>query len=250
MIVFAAIAPHGGPIFDQPEAPTRRGMEELGRRFAAARPDAVIVLTPHGLHVDGHFAVVRSTRLEGDAAQWTDADTRYEGPGDPELAAACVHELQADGHVNVVMQDGRRFVSVSGVARVVQDRALVEKLWSEAWKVWFPKGKDDPSLCLLVVEPMEAAYWDMTGLHGVRYVFEMAKAYVTGTRPPSDELATRHRQLQIIELENRQKLWRWGIVAVLGLLAAETALAGRLARRSLRPRNDDDVAPQDQVVTT
>jgi general stress protein 26 len=97
-----------------------------------------------------------------------------------------VHELQADGHVNVVMQDGRKFVSVSGIARVVQDRALIDQLWSESWKVWFPKGKDDPSLCLLVVEPLEAAYWDMTGLHGVRYVFEMAKAYVTGTRPPSD----------------------------------------------------------------
>ena len=98
-----------------------------------------------------------------------------------------VHELQADGHVAVVMQDHRKFVSVSGIARVVQDRALVDKLWSESWRVWFPKGKDDPSLCLVVVEPLEAAYWDMSGLHGVRYVFEMAKAYVTGKRAGSDD---------------------------------------------------------------
>lgn len=97
MIVFAAIAPHGGPVFDQPEAPTRKGMEELGRRFTAAEPEAVIVLTPHGTHVDGHVAVVRSTRLEGDASQWTDADTHYEGPGDPELADACIQALQEDG---------------------------------------------------------------------------------------------------------------------------------------------------------
>jgi aromatic ring-opening dioxygenase LigB subunit len=96
VIVFAAIAPHGGLVFDQPEAPTRRGMEELGRRFAVADPEAVIVLTPHGVHVDGHFAVVRSTRLEGDAARWTDADTYFEGPGDPELADACVAALQED----------------------------------------------------------------------------------------------------------------------------------------------------------
>jgi aromatic ring-opening dioxygenase LigB subunit len=95
VIVFAAIAPHGGPVFDQPEAPTRQGMEELGRRFAAAAPEAVVVATPHGVHVDGHFAVVRSVRLEGDAHQWTDADTYYEGPGDPELADACVQALQA-----------------------------------------------------------------------------------------------------------------------------------------------------------
>lgn len=97
MICFAAIAPHGGPIFDDPGGATRRGMEELARRFAAARADAVIVLTPHGVHVDGHFAVVRSVWLEGDASQWTDADTRFEGPGDPELADACVVALQAAG---------------------------------------------------------------------------------------------------------------------------------------------------------
>ena len=94
MIVFAAIAPHGGPVFDEPEGPTRKGMEELGHRFASERPEAVIVVTPHGVHVDGHFAVVRSGQLEGDAAQWTDADTHYEGPGDPELADACVQSLQ------------------------------------------------------------------------------------------------------------------------------------------------------------
>jgi aromatic ring-opening dioxygenase LigB subunit len=97
MIVFAAIAPHGGPVFDQPEAPTRKGMEELGRRFAQAKPEAVIVATPHGLHADGHFAVVRSSRLEGDASQWTDADTHYEGPGEPELADACIDALRDAG---------------------------------------------------------------------------------------------------------------------------------------------------------
>ena len=58
-----------------------RGMEELGRRFAAARPTAVIVLTPHGLHIDDHFAVVRSRRLEGDASQWSDSGERLRRAG-------------------------------------------------------------------------------------------------------------------------------------------------------------------------
>jgi hypothetical protein len=47
----------------------------------------------------------------------------------------------------------------------------------------------------------------------------------------SVELTERRRQLERTELENRQKLWRWMIVGVLGLLFAETLLAGRLARR-------------------
>ena len=45
------------------------------------------------------------------------------------------------------------------------------------------------------------------------------------------ELVTQQRNLQKIELENRQKLWRWIVLGVIGLLAAETLLAGRLARR-------------------
>jgi anti-sigma-K factor RskA len=48
------------------------------------------------------------------------------------------------------------------------------------------------------------------------------------------EMTEQHRQLQIVELENRQKLWRWLIVGVLGLLVAETALAGHLAHRTAR----------------
>jgi aromatic ring-opening dioxygenase LigB subunit len=96
-LVFAAVAPHGAPVFDDPEGATRRGMEELGRRFAAAAPEAVIVLTPHGLQVDGSFVVVRSVRLEGDASQWTDADTQLAIEGDPELADACVEAMRADG---------------------------------------------------------------------------------------------------------------------------------------------------------
>ncbi|MDP9001158.1 MAG: pyridoxamine 5'-phosphate oxidase family protein [Myxococcota bacterium] len=98
-----------------------------------------------------------------------------------------VRELDADPRVNVCMQDKRRFVSVTGVARLVDDRALIDKLWSEAWKIWFPKGKDDPSLRILIVEPSEAAYWDASGLEGVKYLFEMAKAYVTGTKAGSDD---------------------------------------------------------------
>ena len=57
-----------------------------------------------------------------------------------------------------------------------------------------------------------------------------------GTQPTVEQLAERERQARIFELENRQKLWRWLIVAVLGLLIAETALAGRLAHRTLQPQ--------------
>ena len=37
--------------------------------------------------------------------------------------------------------------------------------------------------------------------------------------------------LQSIELENRQKLWRWFIAATLGVLLVETGVAGWIARK-------------------
>lgn len=68
MIVFACIAPHGDIDLDESLRPA---MEELGRRFAAAAPDVAIVLTPHSVHVDGHFAVVTAARV----GEWeTDRD--------------------------------------------------------------------------------------------------------------------------------------------------------------------------------
>jgi aromatic ring-opening dioxygenase LigB subunit len=96
-LVFAAIAPHGGLVFEQPEAATRLGMEELARRFEAARPEAAIVVTPHGTLVDGHFGVVRSGGLSEHPNRFIAGDYLYAGPGDPELADACVRALQDDG---------------------------------------------------------------------------------------------------------------------------------------------------------
>lgn len=69
MICFACIAPHGDMDLD---ACLRRAMEQLGRRFAAAAPEAAVVVTPHSVHVDGHFAVVTA----GSVGEWeTDAAT-------------------------------------------------------------------------------------------------------------------------------------------------------------------------------
>jgi hypothetical protein len=51
-----------------------------------------------------------------------------------------------------------------------------------------------------------------------------------GRQPTRTELVKKQRQMQNAELEKRQKLWRWLIVAALGVLIAETWLAGYLSR--------------------
>jgi aromatic ring-opening dioxygenase LigB subunit len=59
-LVFACIAPHG----DVDLAPElREAMEELGRRFDAASPEVAVVVSPHSVHVEGHFAVVTAGKV-------------------------------------------------------------------------------------------------------------------------------------------------------------------------------------------
>ena len=62
-LVYACIAPHG----DVDLAPElRAAMEELGRRCAAAAPEVAVVVSPHSVHVEGHFAVVTA----GNVGEW------------------------------------------------------------------------------------------------------------------------------------------------------------------------------------
>jgi aromatic ring-opening dioxygenase LigB subunit len=59
-LVFACIAPHGDMDLD---AGLRAAMEELGRRAAATEAEVAVVITPHSVHVDGHYAVVTSGKV-------------------------------------------------------------------------------------------------------------------------------------------------------------------------------------------
>ena len=56
-------------------------------------------------------------------------------------------------------------------------------MWKEAWQVWFPKGKTDPSITLLKFTATEGEYWDNAGMQGLKYVYSAAKAYVSGEKP-------------------------------------------------------------------
>lgn len=103
------------------------------------------------------------------------------------LESPKIAEIAANPEVVVTFQSSRQFASVYGRAEVVQDRTLIDQLWSEAWKVWFPQGKADPTLCLIRVEGREGEYWDNAGMQGVKYAFEAAKAYMQGRTPAKDE---------------------------------------------------------------
>lgn len=54
-----------------------------------------------------------------------------------------------------------RYVSVSGVARVVRDPQALAEHWTPTYLAWFPEGLSDPQLALLRIEAQEAEYWDL-----------------------------------------------------------------------------------------
>jgi general stress protein 26 len=107
-----------------------------------------------------------------------------------------VAEIERAPEVAVTLQDSRRYISIGGTARITRDRALIDRLWSETWKLWFPQGKGDPDLCIVEVTPHEAEYWDQSGLAGVKFVLEAVQAYATGTKPKSGESAN-HAKLKL-----------------------------------------------------
>lgn len=71
------------------------------------------------------------------------------------------------------------YVSISGRAEVVRDRAKMEELWSPILKAWFPEGLNDPHLCLLKVSAEQAEYWDSSSGKLVQ-LFGFLKAIATG----------------------------------------------------------------------
>ena len=93
-----------------------------------------------------------------------------------------LEEIAHDDHVNVAMQSKWKFVSISGRAVAVDDARKVAKVWNEAWRVWFPGGKDDPSLVLLKVQGDAGEYWDNSGVSGIKYLIA-GKAHLSGTKP-------------------------------------------------------------------
>ena len=93
-------------------------------------------------------------------------------------------EIRQDDSVLLTFQkDHQKYLTITGVADLVTDQIMLKSFWTEPFRVWFPEGVDDPNLMLVHIIPHAAEYWDNSSLQGVRYLYEAAKAYVSGTKP-------------------------------------------------------------------
>ena len=99
-------------------------------------------------------------------------------------SAPKVDEVENEHRVGVTYSnpDSQNYVSLSGRATLVQDRAAIDAHWSDILSTWFPKGKDDPDVALLRIEVSDAEYWDAPNsvmVHAYGYL----KAKLTGVPP-------------------------------------------------------------------
>ncbi len=103
--------------------------------------------------------------------------------------------VATDGNVNITYADTGKdsYVSITGEAKLSEDKATTERLWSKMAEAWFPGGVNDPNLQLLQVRIKDAEYWDSKDSKMVQF-FKMATAAVTG-KPPKN--MSEHKELKL-----------------------------------------------------
>jgi len=149
-LVFGAIAPHGGLAVAEACTPeelplavaTRSGMEELGRQFAAANPEVVVVATPHNVHISGAFAVLVAARMSGNL-DGTPQPVALEVPSETELAWLLLETLIGHGLPAVGVSFGSNDPST----------AVAPMDWGVLIPLWFMGGRHDPPLPVVVISP-------------------------------------------------------------------------------------------------
>jgi general stress protein 26 len=97
-----------------------------------------------------------------------------------------IADIHAHPQVNVSFDTGKGYLSLAGTAELVHDREKVDELWSASVEPWFPDGKDDPSVALLLVHAESAEFW-ASHEPGIVTVFKLARAAVTHTQPDVGE---------------------------------------------------------------
>ena len=131
---------------------------------------------------DGHLVsrpMATQHRVEG-ADLWFVTD----------LTTNKLEELRFDSHVNVsyYRDRTREWVSVSGIARVSQDRGKIQELWRPDWRAWFPgEGEnsgtpEDPRIALILVDADSVVYM-VNNKPAPLVLFEVARGILTGKTP-------------------------------------------------------------------
>jgi general stress protein 26 len=137
------------------------------------------------------FAMLTTVEDDGSLRSRPMATQRIEFDGDlyffTKVSAPKVDEVERDRNVCVsyAAPEDQRYVSMSGLARILHDRAKMEELWFPDLETWFPDGLKDPELALLWISVTQAEYWE--GPFGTLVFWPRVKKMAAGARFESDE---------------------------------------------------------------
>lgn len=104
-----------------------------------------------------------------------------------------VREIANNSRVNVVYANSAAssYLSVTGTATIVDDRARVKEFWNPFMRAWFD-SPEDPDIRLLHVVVDEAEYWDTPGGR-IAALISLAKGAITGN---GENMNTENRQVK------------------------------------------------------
>ena len=89
-----------------------------------------------------------------------------------------VSSIEKNPEVNLayVSEDGKKYLSITGKAELVEDQEKLDELWSPIYNAFYEQGKEDPNVQLIKVVPHGAEYW-LSGSSVVN-MFKMTTAAV------------------------------------------------------------------------
>jgi len=150
----------------QPQGTT--GMQKLAEVVGEAQ---IAMLTTAELNGQLRSRPLVTLQLDSDGRLWFFVS----------LTSPKVDEISHHRQVNLCYSDPDKqdYVSISGEAEIVRDRAKMRELWTPWVEPYFPRGLDDPNLVLLRVQVGQAEYWNAPE-SSVQRLYGFAKAIATG----------------------------------------------------------------------
>ncbi|GAA1873322.1 pyridoxamine 5'-phosphate oxidase family protein [Pseudonocardia ailaonensis] len=120
-------------------------------------------------HLTARPMAQQETEFDGDLWFFVEKDSRT------------AQNIAASPTTGVSLSSASTWVSLSGTAELVDDRAKARDLWNSMVEAWMPGGVDDPDLTLVHFTAEAGEYWDTPG-GLVASAISFAKAKVTGER--------------------------------------------------------------------
>merc|ERR1711879_519621 len=95
----------------------------------------------------------------------------------------------------ITMQKNSEYISLSGNVHVSNDKGGIEEIWKEAYRPWFPEGKDTPDLVLLKVDTTWGEYWD--SVSGEKTTMDFLKKMVGAEEKKSTTMPEEHAKVTL-----------------------------------------------------